>query len=240
MLYENYETEISKQKLLEVAKAIPKPLCLIGGWAVYSIVNDSFKEANGSEYHGSKDIDLGFQLDKNDSVEILQNSTLNKAVQSLEKMGFYQIGFRLVQHYHRQTKRPLTEEESKKVPSYDIFDLYVDPMVERNSPKMKEALGFDAADEPLLKHVFEGKKFRKINDFGQEIILPNPEVLLAMKLNSIPRRSKDHKKTKDIADVYALIWHSGTKTSILQKEVAKMIESEKISHPDHIILWLIF
>jgi acyl-[acyl carrier protein]--UDP-N-acetylglucosamine O-acyltransferase len=46
------------------------------------------------------------------------------------------------------------------------------------------------------------------NIFGREVLLPKPELLLAMKLNSARRRDKEHKRIKDIADIYALLWHS--------------------------------
>jgi hypothetical protein len=46
--------------------------------------------------------------------------------------------------------------------------------------------------------------------FGRKVMLPKPELLLAMKLNSTPRRDKENKRIKDVADIYALLWHSDT------------------------------
>ncbi len=44
MLYQKYETDISQENLCKVFSKVPEPLCLLGGWAVYLTVNDSFKE----------------------------------------------------------------------------------------------------------------------------------------------------------------------------------------------------
>ncbi len=58
MLYENYETEISKKNLVTVFSRVTKPLCLLGGWAVYLTVNENYKKDKRRDHHGSKDIDL--------------------------------------------------------------------------------------------------------------------------------------------------------------------------------------
>jgi hypothetical protein len=39
-------------------------------------------------------------------------------------------------------------------------------------------------------------------------LLPKPHVLLATKLNSVIGRDKEHKRLKDIADIFALLWFS--------------------------------
>jgi hypothetical protein len=210
-----------------VANNVTKPLCILGGWAVYFTVNDRFKNATGRDYHGSKDIDLGFHMRENETDDSIQNSTLAQSVRALESVGFTQISFRLVQRYHRETRQLLSEEESKRIPIYNLFDLYVDPMVDRIPPNIEKIIGFTPPDEPLLKEVFEKNKYAIINKFGAQIILPNPEVLLSTKLNSLPNRQKNHKKIKDLADIYALIWHSGLTTSDLQHKVIEITGSDE-------------
>lgn len=230
MLYENYETDISQNNLSKVFSEVPEPLCLLGGWAVYLIVNENFEKANnGKKYHGSKDIDLGFHIDEKSSNNSLVDSTFNKTIQVLEKNGFYLIGSRLVQHYHITTRKGLTLEESKKIPTYDMFNLYVDPIVDRVTPNIKSMLGINPVDEPLLREVFENGKYRTIEAFGAKIMLPNVEVLLSTKINSVLERQKDHKRTKDIADIYALMWHSGIKIPILRKKVLQIINETKVT-----------
>ena len=228
MLYENYETEISQNNLSKVFSEVPEPLCLLGGWAVYLTVNNDFEKVNNRKYHGSKDIDLGFHIDEKSTDNVLIESAFNKSITVLEKNGFYLIGSRLVQHYHIDTKKSLTPEESKKIPTYEMFDLYVDPIVDRVIPNIKSTLSINPVDEPLLREVFENRKYRMIDAFGVKLMLPNPEVLLATKLNSVLQRQKDHKRIKDIADIYALIWHSGIKILTLQKRLLQIINERTI------------
>jgi hypothetical protein len=49
-----------------------------------------------------------------------------------------------------------------------------------------------------------------------------------MKINSAPRRDKEHKLLKDIADIYALIWHSDTKLSKLKEQLFAITPKEKV------------
>jgi len=64
--------------------------------------------------------------------------------------------------------------------------------------------------------------------FGKNIILPEPHVMLAMKINSAPQRDKEHKLLKDIADIYALLWHSDTKISKLKEQLFTITPKEKV------------
>ncbi len=228
MLYENYETEISKDNLVTVFSKVTKPLCLLGGWAVYLTVNENYKNDKGRDYHGSKDIDLGFHFSNNESEEALKNSAFNQSIKALEEIGFYSVGFRLVQHYHRETKKILTPEEAKKIRLYDIFDLYVDLMVDNIPNNIKNILGITPADEKLLELVFEKGGFTEVDEFGVKILLPKPEVLLSTKLISLPRRTKDHKKWKDIADIYSLMWYSGIKLDQLKSGVLSLLSQKDV------------
>ena len=228
MLYENYETEISKNNLVTVLSKVTKPLCLLGGWAVYLTVNENYRKDKGRSYQGSKDIDLGFHFSKNESEESLINSAFNQSIKALEGIGFYSVGFRLVQHYHRDTQMALTEEQAKKTPLYDMFDLYVDPMVDNIPDKIRDVFGFRPADEKLLGIVFEKGQFVEMEEFEVKIRLPTADVLLATKLISLPRRSKDHKKWKDVADIYALVWYSGKKVTELKSRVLNLLSQRDV------------
>ena len=53
--------------------------------------------------------------------------------------------------------------------------------------------------------------------------------MLATKLNWVLQRTKDHKRIKDIADIYALIWYTDTNMKHLQKSVASLITQGKIN-----------
>ncbi len=228
MLYKNYETDISKDNLVTVFSKVTPPLCLLGGWAVYLTVNVNYKNDKGRNYHGSKDIDLGFHFEKNESKESLINSAFNQSIKALEEIGFYSVCFRLIQHYRRETKQVLTQEQARKVPQYDLFDLYVDPIVDNIPDKIHDVLGVTPVDEKLLGLVFEKGQFIEIEEFGVKIRLPKPEVLLATKLISLPRRTKDHKKWKDIADIYALMWYSGTKLDKMKFGVLELLSQKDV------------
>ncbi len=69
-------------------------------------------------------------------------------------------------------------------------------------------------NEPLLTSVFSDPNYRiEIEMFDKRLWLPSPDILLAMKIKSYPDRTKDHKKTKDISDIAALLLFSS-----IQKE----------------------
>jgi hypothetical protein len=154
MLYQKYETDISQENLSKVCSKVPEPLCLLGGWAVYLTVNESFKEAHMRHYHGSKDIDIGFHIQTSDLTELSEESTFTKAIKSLEANGFVLISQRFVKFYHTETRTELTEQESKHLAQPFIFYLFVDPIVDRIPANVKELLGFVPIDEPLLSAVF--------------------------------------------------------------------------------------
>jgi len=229
MLYEDYETDISKDNLVTVFSKVIKPLCLLGGWAVYLTVNKNYQNDKGRDYHGSKDIDLGFHFSSNETKESIESSAFNQSIKALEDIGFYSVTFRLVQHYHRETKRVLTEQEASKVPQHDLFNLYVDPIVDNIPDNMHKILGITPVDERLLGLLFEKGEFTEIEEFGVTIRLPKPEVLLATKLISLPRRTKDHKKWKDIADICALMWYSGIKLDTIKSGVLKLLSQKEIT-----------
>jgi hypothetical protein len=117
-LYEDSETEFSRRYLKEILGALPQPFCLLGGWAVYLTLNDSFKKATGREYPGSRDIDLGFHLDPQWKRKEFKASSFGMAVAKIQSMGFESESFRFVKRYHRSEKRELTpagEEEATQV-----------------------------------------------------------------------------------------------------------------------------
>lgn len=226
MLYDEFETETPRNNLSKVLSAVPAPACLIGGWAVYHTVNADYKAKTGMSYQGSRDIDLGFHIDKDAAAESLRETDLAKASRSLEGMGFRGMGGRLFREYHRETGLPLSEAKAKKTPSYNLFYLYVDLLVDNTPDGIKKAVGFTPFNEKLLVHVFSGGMHKAIDEFPAKVILPTPQVLLAMKMSSLPDRTKDHKKYKDVMDAYALIWHSGVPVRKLYSGVSQLISRD--------------
>jgi hypothetical protein len=220
-LYPNYETEISFKYLKEVVNILDEPICILGGWAVYFTVNEKIKADSGMGYIGSKDIDLGFHIDKNITDETLKKLPIAKTITLLEKNGFKPLSFRYYKDIGIETGEELTKEQSAMKLIHDIFQIYVDLIVDEIHPKFKKTFGLDPIDESLLKHVFEEKTNRiELKEFEKMLWLPTTEILLATKIKSLPNRTKDNKKIKDLCDIYSLGWYSGKNIDQLKEAVS--------------------
>jgi len=91
----------------------------------------------------------------------------------------------------------------------DISYQYLKTVVDIIHPKFYDVFHFNPVDEPLIEMVFRDKTNRTIErSSGKNLWLPKPHVLLATKLNSVIGRDKEHKRLKDIADIFALLWFS--------------------------------
>jgi len=199
-MYKDIETETSYRYLKTVIAQLKEPLCILGGWAVFFTVNTEFERAMKRTYLGSRDIDLGFR----------NATSFKQSVEILEKeLQFKAVSFRYVKAIHAETGKDLTEEESRSLPQHLVFHMYVDPIFPSTTPELKKQLGFAPIDEPLLKKVFEEKKYMEVKEFGRKLLLPTPEFLLATKLNAVADRDKTHKRIKDICDITALCLFSG-------------------------------
>jgi hypothetical protein len=100
MSYQHSETETSQKQLQNIFKQLNDPLCLLGGWAVYYVVNESFQKATGRNYIGSRDIDLGFHINKDRSQEQLEKSEFINSIKTLENTGFRSVSFRLFKDFN--------------------------------------------------------------------------------------------------------------------------------------------
>jgi len=227
MLYEPNEVRTSEEQLERIFKQLTGSICLLGGWAVYHMVNENFEKVNGRRYIGSQDIDIGFHIDKRWTGEQLSESEFIAAIKTIESMSFRSVGFRLVKDFDLDTGEELTVEESAKLPMYQIFQLCIDPVVDYIHPEIESVLGFVPIDEPLLSLVFEDKMCTAVILFEKTVLLPKPHALLAMKLNSAPNRDKENKRVKDIADIYALLWYSGIALPQLRNQLFSIYPKEK-------------
>jgi len=179
--------EKSGELLYEFFKDLKKKesghIGLMGGWAVHYTL-----ENKGVVHVGSRDIDIFF-----DPKKIKPGAIEEK----LEKMGFHRHStFRWVKIFHSETEKELGLEASKNYPIYDLSYIYFDIAT---PVKIEHTML-----EPLLKKVFWGEKgYVKIK--GTKVMVPSPKTLIEMKLKSTPGRSDAFKRTKDIADLYALL-----------------------------------
>ena len=227
-MYAEFETRTSYKYLQKVISVLQDPICILGGWAVFLHVNKNFQKAQGRSYLGSRDIDLGFHLDKNATAEQMKNSALSKSLDILQdKLKFKSVSFRLLREVHTETEEEI--EEGKIIPAHFIFPMYIDVLVDHIPAKFKEVFRFQPADEPLLRFVFEDQKHREeLKEFHKKLWLPKPELLLATKLNALKHRDKEHKKIKDLCDIFALLWYSKEKPRELKKKIIQFVSAEKI------------
>ena len=225
-MYKDKETEISYNYLKEVIQHITEPISIVGGWAIYFIVNKNFQKEHQIPYLGSRDIDLGFD----------NPHTAKKTIKKLVELGFKRVSFRYFKEIHIETGQELGREEARNTPLHNIFPMYVDPIMAETDSTMKTKLGFMPIDEPLLKLVFVYKDLRKeITAFGRKVIIPHPKILLSMKLCSLPNRDKEHKKIKDICDIVSIIIYSEAELDDLPlnkeqiKKAVNCIQKEEIT-----------
>jgi hypothetical protein len=213
-----------------VVGRLEEPICLIGGWAVYHMVNKNFKKATGRDYIGSRDIDLGYHFEKDWSEKELRESSFAKSIRIIEKeLGFAPVGFRYLKEFHIETEKELSEDEVKTTPQHFVFPLYIDPVVDIIHPKFYEVFKFNPVDEPLLEMVFRDRANRMAEkSFGKNLWLPKPHILLATKLNSVIGRDKEHKRLKDIADIFILLWFTDVEISEIKSNLLEFYERENI------------
>jgi len=202
-MYPKKETAHSYSYLEKVVSVLQEPVCLIGGWAVYFTVNQTYKANVGKDYIGSRDIDLGFHIDEEQD---FGNSAFAKTIKKLEEEGFKEVGGRLVKNLDYDTGKEMESEEAKAKPMSDLHQIYVDLLIDQK-PKSKTWENMELVfDEELLSYVFDDEKHREeLDQFHKKLWVPQPWLLLAMKVKALPRRQKDHKRQKDIADIAAIL-----------------------------------
>ncbi|MBI4450703.1 hypothetical protein HY642_01895 [Candidatus Woesearchaeota archaeon] len=225
-MYAEFETRTSHKYLQTVINVLEEPICILGGWAVFFHVNKDFQKAQGRSYLGSRDVDLGFHLDENATIEDMKRSAFAKSLDILqEKLRFKPVSFRLLKEVHTETEEEI--EEGKFIPAHFIFPRYIDLIVDYIPQKFKELFHFQPADEPLLRYAFEKAEYRQeLKEFNKKLWLPIPELLLATKINAVQLRDKEHKKIKDLCDIFALLWYSEGKVSA--KKVKQFVSKELI------------
>lgn len=227
-MYAEFETRTSYKYLEKVVSVLQEPICILGGWAVFLQVNTNFQKAQGRPYLGSRDIDLGFHFDKNITAEQMKKSSLAKSIELLQqKLKFKPISFRLLKEFHTETEEEIAEGQI--IPAHFVFPMYLDLLVDYIPPNFKEIFHFQPADEPLLRFVFENSEYREeLKQFKKKLWLPKPELLLATKIKALKQRDKEHKKRKDICDIFALLWYSTEKPQDLKEKVSCFIPLTKV------------
>lgn len=228
-LYQDYEVQVSQSQLSEVLSTLGGEVCLLGGWAVYTTVNKNFADSQGRNFVGSRDIDLGFHVDLSWDDTGLEHSLFASAIKRIVDVGFEPVGFRFVKYFHTETRKELSAEAARKTIQAFIFNMYVDLLVDKIHPNSKRLLGFVPVDEPLLSEVFDSGKSVPVNVLRSKVMIPEPAVLLAMKLSSVSNRDKEHKRIKDIIDIYGLLWYSDERLDVIRTKLFRIISKERVA-----------
>jgi len=210
---------------------------LLGGWAVHLHVNPRFQKTEGRNYIGSRDIDIGLHVNPDWNPIELQEGSVGRSLQRIQKLGYNRSRFGYVQNFIRETGERISEEEAGDLPMHEVFQVYIDTIPDTEDlDNFREAFGFKPPAETLLKPVFEkdvGEPLTEYVDWNvpdSTVIVP-VEVLAAMKIRSIPRREKSHKRVKDIADLHSLLWYTNNFQQIIQdtKDYATASDLETLS-----------
>jgi hypothetical protein len=195
-------------------------------------VTENYREDKGTGYIGSRDIDLGFPVDPSATAEELQAGNIGTTFDALRYKGFYRSRSGFQKHFDSMTVEELTEDEASQLPMHQVVDMRVDiqPTI-TESETFNEAFGFQPPAEPLLKQAFDGAS-RPLTafvdwDLPEAIRIVDHTLLAAMKIGSFPGRNKHHKKVKDLADLYALIWYAGEWQHTVE-EARSFVEREDI------------
>lgn len=226
-LYDAKETGVALEALGMISRVLPEPFLLIGGWAVYLTVNESYSKRHGAPYLGSRDIDVCFHIDPKLDIASLRHSTFAQALDVVRKEGYVPHGsYRFCKMIRRADGAVLTEEQAKRMDFHELTYLFIDMMVDNIHPSHKEIFRCDPIDEPIAARIFdEGSMIvRELGGFQAHI--PNPSSLLATKLRSIPNRQKDDKLWKDACDIYSIIWHSPERYSSILARVKEHYPSD--------------
>jgi len=202
-MYDGLETDLSFEylkKIIEESKGLK--IGVIGGWAVYFYINENYKNAFGTDYLKSRDIDL-----------YINSAYALKFKSIIDKLGFkkssYYFRYELV--YDRETKQVITEESAKKKPVYNLvyvfLDLFTNKKTDLNAWIFKE---------------LDNAKIYVINNFPVIDI----NTLLKLKVLSFFEREKLDKELKDACDIYSLLVYSNVRFKFdveLKKAAEKII-----------------
>src|SRR3989344_7157084 len=199
-MYDLLETDLSFEYLNKISQI--KNAIIIGDWATYFYVNESYRKAFGLDYLKSRDIDV-----------YVSSKYLDGFIKEIKKLGFtpssYFFRYELI--YSRSKNKIITEKESKKQPIYDLVYIFLDLFSDKKSEK---AWGMNNFDKVKVLDI------EKINTV-------DIDTLLALKCISFFEREKLDKEFKDACDIYALLIYSEKKFNVtknIKNSIKKIIE----------------
>ena len=212
--YAEAVTNHSEGELREILGVAEPPISLLGGWAVHLHVTPGFEDTHGRSYIGSRDIDLGIPVDPKLSSEDLIESEVATTFDRIKSdLGYHRGRFGFYQQFHRETGERLDDEAARKEPPHNVFRVDIDILPDTSKlDAFHEAFGFRPPAEPLLKPVFADETGERLTDYvewdvPEGMYIPPASFMAAMKVRSLPQRDKSHKRLKDLADLFGLLWY---------------------------------
>ncbi len=220
-MYDPIETQISFDLLKELITECRKQnikVEIIGGWATYFYVNESYRRAFGKDYMGSRDIDICFDHSKEEEF-----------LKLIKDLGYIPNGmpFRWEKIYNRETKKFLTEEEAEKEQIFNLIKIFLDIFCDGKTEKLK------SWNLPSLRN----RKTMVVSSFE----VTDVDTLIDLKCHALFERDKADKENKDACDLYSLIRYSNQKitlTPLLKKAIEKILNRSDLLYTisQHVLL----
>ena len=220
-MYDPIETDLSYNLLKDISTECNKreiPIAIIGGWATYFYVNNTYRRAFGKSYMGSRDIDICFDYTKEKEFH-----------QLIQDMGFTPNGmyFRWERIYNRETKQFITPKKAKEEQIFNLIHIFLDLFCDRETENLKSW-----SLDPLKQ-----RKTSLIDGFSVTDI----DTLIGLKCIALFSRDKSDKENKDACDLYALIVYSQQKiipSELLKKAIEKIVSRSDLLYviAQHILL----
>ncbi|MCK4347453.1 MAG: hypothetical protein KAW47_02445 [Thermoplasmatales archaeon] len=67
-----------------------------------------------------------------------------------------------------------------------------------------------------------------MSSISDKLFIPTREIIIAMKIHSLPTRGIRHKMVKDLCDLYSLLWYSPKSLAEVTKELPKFLEGNSL------------
>jgi len=114
----------------------------------------------------------------------------------------------------------LSKDENKE----KVFTLYVDILVNSYPQSYQDIHPNSFFEVPLIENIYNDEKYQvKLSKLSKYIFIPNREMMVAMKIISLPSRRKHHKMIKDLCDLYTLIWSADKSPDKIINEIFELL-----------------
>ena len=155
----------------------------------------------------------------------LESTNLFKTLKILESNGYRPEGFR----YRKDVAYAELgiEDDMEK---NETFTLFVDILVNSYPPSLNDLYPNCFFEVPLIEQVYNNTKYQvKISSISDNLFIPTREIIIAMKIHSLPTRGNiRNKMVKDLCDLYGLLWYSPKSLKEITKELPKFLEGNSL------------